>query len=476
LSSSAVSKGLARELPVAEFARIQFFGQAGLCKLNSGEFSYTKDFLMRLVKHPWIWACFFLAGPLTLASFAGENWPGWRGPTGMGQSDENNLPLTWGGKDLENVLWKVPLFSSEKVKRDQNQSSPIVWGERVIVTTSYWPEGVSQKEYPEHHVSSFSAKTGAKQWDIVIEPGPWKLTDLRGGYTCSTPACDAERIYVLFGSSVLAAVDHTGKLLWRKEIAPFTFDVAIGTSPVLYENTVLVTCDLAAKASKLLAFDRKTGDLVWQQQRKVDWTHSTPVLADFGGKKQLLMASAFGPQGLDPATGQVLWEFKTKERVGDTLSPVVKGNLVYVDSGRGGGPGIAVDATGSGDVSATNLRWRITGVPEGFSSPLVIGDFLYRLLRPGVLSCRQWSDGKEVYKERLQGLDPDISPAISPFATPDGRIYCVSAGKSQVIQAGAKFESLAQNDLGDASRASPAVADGRIPLKGSRFLFCVGKK
>lgn len=422
--------------------------------------------MIRPARYRWLWVCLVVAGPLASASTAGENWPCWRGPTGMGQSDENNLPLSWSG---DNVLWKVPLFPSDKVKRDQNQSSPIVWGEQVFVTTSFWPEGVSDKEYPEHHVASFSAKTGARQWDVVIEPGPWKLRDLRGGYTCATPACDGERLYVLFGSSVLAALDLKGKLLWRKEIAPFTFDVAIGTSPVLYGNTVLVTCDLAAKASKLLAFDRKTGAIVWEQQRKVEWAHSTPVLAELGGKKQLLVASARGPQGLDPATGQILWEYISKDRVGDTASPVLMGNLVYVDSGRGG-PAVAVDATGSGDVSATNLRWRIASVPEGFSSPVVVGDHLYRLTSPGVLVCRSCSDGKEVYKQRLLGFDP----AISPFATPDGRIYCASAGKSYVIKAGAKFEILAQSDLGDASRASPAVAGGRIFLKGSQFLFCIG--
>src|SRR5213592_1758010 len=82
-----------------------------------------------------------------LPAVAGENWPGWRGPTGMGISDETGLPLTWGGKEQKHVHWKAALFPSDRVRRDQNQSSPIVWGERVFVTVSYWPEGVSEKEY-----------------------------------------------------------------------------------------------------------------------------------------------------------------------------------------------------------------------------------------------------------------------------------------------------------------------------------------
>src|SRR6202521_1922855 len=90
-----------------------------------------------------------LALLLTASASVAADWPGWRGPTGLGQSDEKDLPLTWGGKNQENVLWKVALFPSDSVRRDQNQSSPIVWGDRVFVTASYWPEGVSEKEYPE---------------------------------------------------------------------------------------------------------------------------------------------------------------------------------------------------------------------------------------------------------------------------------------------------------------------------------------
>jgi hypothetical protein len=94
---------------------------------------------------------------------AGEDWPGWRGPTGMGQSDESDLPLEWGGPKNKNVLWKVPLFDSDKIRRDQNQSSPIVWGERVFVTTSFWPEGISQKKSPNITSPAFT-RTKARSY------------------------------------------------------------------------------------------------------------------------------------------------------------------------------------------------------------------------------------------------------------------------------------------------------------------------
>src|SRR6516165_8049097 len=163
----------------------------------------------------------------------GEDWPQFRGPTGMGQSAEKDLPVKWGGKGNDNILWQAPLPHVDvKGKPDNNQSSPIVLGERIIVTTSFWPADKTQKEFPEHHVTCFGLD-GKPRWDKTVEPGPWLLTDLRGGYTAPTPTTDGERIYALFGSGVIAAFDVDGKQLWRKEIPEAKeFDVAIGTSPI----------------------------------------------------------------------------------------------------------------------------------------------------------------------------------------------------------------------------------------------------
>jgi outer membrane protein assembly factor BamB len=422
--------------------------------------------------------CCVLALSATRAS-ASENWPAWRGPTGMGLSDEKNLPLTWGGKDLENVRWKAPLFPSDKVRRDQNQSSPIVWGESVFVTVSYWPEGVSDKQFPEHHVLCFHTSDGRKLWDAAVKPGPWKLSDLRGGYTAPTPACDGQRVYVAFGSAVVAALDLEGKEVWRKEVIPFDFDVAWAASPLVYDDTVIITCDELPqkKASFVAALDGKTGAIRWKRERPtVGWAHSTPLLTKVGRMTQLLTAAEYGPQGLDPATGELLWWYGGKDRVGDTVTPVCRDGLLYVDSGRGGGlgaVGVAIDATGQGDVSKTPPKWKVPTPSEAFSSPLLLGDFFYRLHAPGVFTCRKWATGEEVYKnQRLEGIDQ----AVSPIATADGRIYCASAGRSYVIKAGPTFEILGSSDLGDPGRGAPAVAGGRIYLKGSRYLFCVGKK
>ncbi|MBN9118761.1 MAG: PQQ-like beta-propeller repeat protein [Planctomycetes bacterium] len=414
-----------------------------------------------------------LALVVTAGTGPAADWPGWRGPTGFGHTDDKKLPLTWNAKTGENVRWKaeLPLRGPDDVTSgvDQNQSSPIVCRGRVFVTVSYWPGKTDPKRPPEHHVLCYRADDGKLLWNEKVEPGPWLFADLRGGYTAPTPAADDDRVYVVFGSSVVAALNHDGKPLWRREVKPFKFDVALAASPVLFGDTVILQCDELDKQSRIVALDKKTGDVAWEALRpNVGFAHSTPVVAEIGGKKQLLVAASNAIQGLDPTSGKVLW---TCEAKGDTVSPVLGGGLVYLDSGRGG-TGVAVDPTGTGDVTKTHLKWKTATVPEGYGSPVIVGEYLYRLHAPGVLKCLKLSTGEVVYSERL----PGVSIHASPIAAPDGRIYLASAGKSYVVKAGEKFEILATNDLGDDSPASPAVADGRMFFKGRKTLYCVGEK
>jgi outer membrane protein assembly factor BamB len=415
---------------------------------------------------------FLLAGHLLSADcvFAYE-WPGWRGPTGMGLVEDKNLPLVWGGKESENVIWKVPLPGQEmKAAQDQNQSSPIVTLGRVIVTMSYWPSGKADpKQYPEHHIACYRVTDGKLLWDVVVQPGPWLFSDLRGGYTAPTPAADGKRIYVVFGSSVMVALDYDGRTVWRKEITPYKFDVAFAASPVLFQETIILQCDQVDKGSRIVGYDRNTGDIKWEEKRpNVSFGHSTPVLAAIGGKSQLLVSASNALQGVDPSSGKLLWTCTAK---GDTVSPVLGNGMVYCDSGRGG-PGVAVDPTGTGDVTKSHVKWTIPQVKEGYSSPVLSGDYLYRLQNPEVLSCVRLTTGEVLFTERL----PGVSASSSPITTADGRIYLASAGKTYVLKASPKLDILATNDLGDSSLSSPAVADGKLFLKGKKWLFCVGTK
>lgn len=385
----------------------------------------------------------------------------------MGISQESDLPLTWGG-DAGNILWQTPLPGiANEAKQDHNQSSPIVWRDRVFVTTACWPASSSQSDVPEQHVACYRATTGELLWDTLVPAGPWKLSDLRGGYAAPTPVTDGQRVYVSFGSSVLAALDWDGRLNWHKELPDWqAVDVAMASSPILCGGQLLLLSDKNQQKSTLTAFDPQSGEVLWEQKRPQSaFDHTTPVVIRHAGRGQLLVAASNELQALDPTSGDRLWWCKT---AGDVTSPVYAGGFIYTDSGRGGA-GILVDAGGSGDVTESHIKWKTQRMPEGLSSPVIVGDFLYRLHNPGVLKCFRLANGEEVYATRLDG----VSVASSPIATPAGRIYFASAGKTFVVQAGPKYELLATNNLGEPTSASAAASAGKLFLKGQRHLYCV---
>ena len=388
----------------------------------------------------------------------------------MGLSTERDLPREWDASG-KNVAWKVALPGiAPQAKADQNQSSPIVWRDRVFVTTAFWPSGRSQKEPPDQHVACFAVADGRMLWDVLIPPGPWKLDDLRGGYCAPTPATDGERVYVLFGSAVLSALDFAGHIVWRRELPdPQSFDVAVAPSPILFHHQVLLLTDKNNRKSMLTAYDPADGHTLWERKRPDNvYAHSTPVIVEHEGRALLLAAAHEALQALDPATGEILWWSATP---GDVASPVYDKGRIYLDSGRGG-PGLLVVPTGRGELPKTDVKWRIGNIPEGLSSPVISGDYLYRLHNPGVLKCFKLADGKETYAKRLDG----ISVPSSPIATPDGILYFASAGHTFVVRAGKEFDLLANNDLGEQSSASAAVGNGHIFLKGREHLFCIGGK
>jgi outer membrane protein assembly factor BamB len=403
-----------------------------------------------------------------------DEWPQFRGPTGMGLSSERNLPLTWNGESGENVRWKTPLTG-------EGHASPVVWGGRVILSTVSWPGGKKDPGLmPEHHVLCYSTEDGKLLWDTRVEPGPWKRNDFRsgagGGYAAPTPATDGKRIFVVFGSAVVAALDMDGRLAWRQELRPFTFDVTIGTSPILHEDALIFLCAMAKAAdSRLVAFSKADGSVLWETRLPMTgFGHSTPLRVRIRDRLQLVtVASGMGVhpegiQGFDPADGRRIWWCKG---AGDASSPAFGSGILYTDSGRGG-LGTALDPAGEGDLSATHVRWTSGALGEAVASPIIVGERIFRLQTPGVLRIWTAATGEETDKQRLAVG----SPWASPVADADGRIYFASGGKSVVIRAGPQVEILAHNDLGDPHHASPAISNGRIYISGARNLYCIGTR
>jgi outer membrane protein assembly factor BamB len=401
------------------------------------------------------------------------DWPGWRGPTGLGHTDETNLPLTWDGKKAANILWKTLLHGGGKNNPDFTSpgwSSPIVWRDRVFLTTAVWPMGLSDKErrasIAEHHVLCFQVEDGKQLWDTIVPKGPCLVDNVYHGYAVPTPVTDGKLVYAAFSSGMIAALDYKGTIVWRAEL-PHLKDVDNGlcSSPILYEDTVILP---GIDSTGLRALDKASGKLKWEQKTKFRNMMATPALIRVKDKVQLIHFAG-GMHGLDPATGELIWSCRAPT---SQSSPAFGGGLVFGDHGRGGQQGVAVDPTGAGDVTKTHVKWQAKVKGFAGSSPIIVGDYVYRVCEPGTINCWKLADGELVFEERAQ----HVTPSASPIATPDGRIYFASPGKSYVIKAGPAFEVLAADDLNDgADYTTPAISNGRIFIKGKSYLWCIGK-
>jgi outer membrane protein assembly factor BamB len=401
------------------------------------------------------------------------DWPGWRGPTGLGYTEEKDLPLTWDGKTGQNIVWKALLHGGVRNNPEMNSpgwSSPIVWQGRVFLTTAVWQPGLSKEErktvIPEHHVLCFQADNGKLLWDTLVPPGKCLVDNHYHGYAVPTPVTDGKLVFALFGSAVLAALDFDGKIVWREELpVRRSVDGGVCSSPVLYEDSVIV---VGIGDPGLRALDKQTGKLKWEQTTKASNRQATPLLLDIAGRRELVHLAG-GFQGIDPATGTLLWSCRAPVGL---ASPAYGSGLVYTDQGRGGQTGTCVDPTGHGDVSKSHVKWQVKVTAPAGSSAICVVDYLYRACNADVLRCWRTATGDLIYEERL----PRVSPSASPIATPDGRIYFASAGKSYVIKAGPQFEILAVNDLGEGDNyTTPAVSGGRLFIKGRNYLWCIGK-
>ncbi len=399
------------------------------------------------------------------------DWPGWRGPTGVGVSDEKDLPLNWGGKAKENVLW------TKKIDGHGN-SSPIVWGDRVFVTTMADNNKKDAKNQPpENYVVCYKADDGAELWRTMVTPDDWPAEKPGSNTAIPTPTTDGERVYAWFGDDkigVLAALNFKGEVQWRFErMGPFSLNPGLCSSPVLYKDTVIQLCDQGGGKGFLVALDKKTGAVRWEQPRKKEsHNNCTPALIEVGGKTQLIVNASDALQGIDPDNGDLIWWCTGKVGFGDSVA--FGGGLVFAQSGAGGDSlAVCVDPSGRGDVTKTNVKWQLPKAPGYYGSPVVAGDYVLRAYKPGFVSCRSLATGEEVYSERLEG----VSFLSSPVVTADGLVYFASGARSFVVKPGPKLEVVGrgQLDLGD-DGPSPAVAGGRIFLKSSHGIACIGKK
>ena len=426
-----------------------------------------------------------LAAPAAAA--ADPNWSQWRGPDGQGVSHEAGVPLEWAAEG-KNIAWKTEIPG-------RGHSSPIVWGDRLFLTTAlegevvpgakpvrHWesgtefthPDGVGADHKQTLKVLALETRTGRILWERTAWEGtPYDTRHRRGSYASPTPVTDGQRVYAYFGAEGVYAYDFDGNLAWKwwpGGIA--TFGVGVGTSPVFYKDVVILQCDEdEGKASFIVALDRATGKEVWRASRKVQLSWATPVLVRAAGRDELVTAGNELVIAYDPATGAELWRVKGLDS-NAVPSPVVAGDIVVLTSGYPNKIAMGVRAGGSGDVTGSRVLWRYAKGTAYVPSPVAVDGLVYLMTDKGLLTCLDAATGEVKY----EGGRPPV--AASFMASPvvvGGQILLMSMdGDTHVIRAGPAHEVLRTNALGEPIAASAAVAPGRLYIRGERHLFAIG--
>lgn len=410
-----------------------------------------------------------LAAALPSAASA-ENWPMFRGPTRQGISAEKNLPLHWSSDS--NVLWKTSIPG-------QGWSSPIVWNDRIFVTSAT-DEGETCR------VLSIDRTSGEILWNTEVFKQVPRRKEQRNSYATPTPATDGKLVFTCFGDGSFAALDFDGKIAWTNREYSFYGQHGLGTSPILYRGLLIMARDGSSEGedkklgwqkpwdqSYVLALDANTGKEKWKGKRGLSRiAHMAPnVWTAPDGHTEVVSEAGDVVQGFDLSNGERLW---TSEVIGEGKVPsVVLGDgMVFTAGGWGGKETIKAFRLGErGDLKEKNLIWeQKKGMPK-VPSMLYLKPYLYAITDGGVATCMKEESGEIVWQERIGG-----NFSASPVAA-DGHIYFLADdGKTTIINAGQKFEILAQNPLNENLQASIAISHGNLFIRTEKNLFCIGTK
>jgi outer membrane protein assembly factor BamB len=423
---------------------------------------------------------------LTTAGSA-ANWPQWRGPDGSGISTEKNLPAAW--TPTTNIKWKAAIPG-------RGHSSPIVWGNRVFVTTAVegdvvpgakaakhmlgdkefvHPDSIGADRKHQFKVIALNRESGKLVWEVTAWEGtPYDNRHRKSSYAASTPATDGKMVYAFFGTEGLYAYDFNGKLAWKANLGNMAnLGMGTGTSPILFENLVIVQCDEDnGEGSFIVALDKKTGKEAWRTPRKIQISWSTPLLVKTATRSELITSGTEHVISYDPATGKELWRHKGLES-NAIPSPVANNETVYLVAGFPAKIAMAIKLGGSGDLTGTpNVPWKYAKGTAYVPSPILYGDYLYLTTDRGILTCIDAKTGEVKYEGGRIPIPATFT--ASPVAF-EGKILMTSEdGDTFIVKAGPKHEVLATNSVGEPVYASPAIADGRIFIRGEKNLYCIG--
>jgi outer membrane protein assembly factor BamB len=399
---------------------------------------------------------------LTLCSLiaaSAQEWTRFRGPNGTGLSRAKHLPVKWSDGEY---LWRAALPGT-------GHSSPVLWGERVFVTSADPAAG-------HFTVSCWNATDGSALWQKQF-PLPSYHLHANNNYAAASPAADARRVYVARvegGDLLLTALTHEGAVAWEYKAGPFKTEHGLGHSPVVFGNRILLVDDQDL-AGRVLALDADTGHPLWESPRRPGRAdYSTPCLfpSETDPAWVIVESHEDGISGLNINNGTVAW---TDENVLDkrsVSSPIVAAGLIIGTCGSGGGGNYVAalrppDQRSKAPVLAYQIRRAAPYVP----TPIAVGDLLFLWSDSGIVTCAQADKGTTYWQERVGG-----NFFSSPICV-DGKLYGTStAGEVVVLEASRQFKELGRSSLGEPSHATPAVANGRIYFRTLGHLLAIGPK
>ena len=430
----------------------------------------------------------FSGGSDEEAAKESTNWPGWRGLNGSGVSAETNLPTEW--SDTKNVLWKTSIPG-------KGHSSPIVWGNRVFVTTAVAGEKVPGAKRVTHYINgkeflhpdgvgadvknalrviALDRDTGKIVWERTAYDGLiYDTRHRRNSRASETPVTDGKYVFAYFGSAGLYAYDFHGNLKWTYAVGNIgSYGVGTGTSPVLYKGLVLLQVDSEdGKNSYIVALNKSTGKELWRKKRAVQSSWATPLLVQTQKRDELVTNGNEFIIAYDPANGKELW--RTEGVKSNAIpTPVAGHGLVFVSAGFPDKRVIAVKLGGSDDLTGTDsIAWKYNKGTGYMPSPILYGDYLYLISSKGIMTCLEASTGKVIYDNGRVPVPASFASSILAY---EGKLLISSMdGDTFVIEAGTEHKVLRTNSIGEPIWATPAISDGKLFLRGEKTLYAIGK-
>ncbi len=410
---------------------------------------------------------------------ATADWPQFRGPFGNSECPAKNVPVTWG--ETNNLVWKVAVPG-------RGRSSPVVLGDRIWMTLAV-EQGVVRKritgddmqtaEHVSQEVVCLDRTDGQLVWRTKLfdwenpDPVHWL-----NSWATPTPVVEGERLYCDFGTFGTACLNaKSGEVIWKTRL-PLDHQVGPGSSPVLYQNLLVLVRD-GRDAQYVAALDKRTGKEVWKTNRppitatsgNLKKSFSTPLLVKAAGRMQLISPGAQWLVAYDPACGREFWRFRHGSGFSIGACPVFQDDTVFFSTGCMKPELLAVRADGEGDVPATQAVWKSTKQVPVMSSPVLAGREIYWVSDDGMANCSAAKTGDVHWQERLGGKHY-ASPLLA-----EGRIYFFgNDGKTTVIKAGKQFEKLAENQVEGQVTATPAILDRTIFLRTDTHVYRIGRE